>query len=228
MLTLSGCARKSGADYSRMSRRRRDAYAKGPPLPPLGEGEPRTLVAALRRAATTLPMRGITFVSADDSLGRLLSYAQLLEGAALRLGAFQAMGIRQGEPLLMQVAELDDHILALWGCLLGGIAPVNISLPPKYDASQHSKSAPSGLHSCDTSFEGSGLLFIAGRSPLGRYGSLVYLFHCMPPSITFRHPMGSFLSCSASSTIWARDISSHRRRVCCCYASCWTTRGGHT
>ena len=138
-------------------------------------------------------MRGITFVSADDSLGRLLSYAQLLEGAALRLGAFQAMGIRQGEPLLMQVAELDDHILALWGCLLGGIAPVNISLPPKYDASQHSKSAPSGLHSCDTSFEGSGLLFIAGRSPLGRYGSLVYLFHCMPPSITLQASNGVVL-----------------------------------
>ena len=140
------------------------AYAKGPPLSPLGEGEPRTLVAALRRAATTLPVRGITFVSADDSLGRLLSYAQLLEGATLRLGAFQAMGIRQGEPLLMQVSDLHDHILALWGCLLGGIAPVNIASPPKYEASQHSQSAPSGLHPCDTSFEGSWLLCIAGRS----------------------------------------------------------------
>lgn len=160
---------------------RADAYAKGPPLPPVGDGEPRTLVAALRRAATILPVRGITFVSADDSLGRLLSYAQLLEGATLRLGAFQAMGIRQGEPLLMQVAELHDHILALWGCLLGGIAPVNIASPPKYDASQHSQSGvftvPSGPLSCETSFEGSGLLYIAGKSPLGWYGSLFRLFH---------------------------------------------------
>ena len=125
---------------------RADAYARGPPLPPLGETEPRTLVNALRRAATALPVRGITFVSADDSLGQLLSYAQLLEGAVLHLGAFQAMGIRQGEPLLMQVAELHDHIIALWGCLLGGIAPVNIASPPKYDATPHSRNAPSGLH----------------------------------------------------------------------------------
>ena len=152
------------------------AYAKGPPLSPLGEGEPRTLVAALRRAATTLPVRGITFVSADDSLGRLLSYAQLLEGAKLRLGAFQAMGIRQGEPLLMQVSDLHDHILALWGCLLGGIAPVNIASPPKYEASQHSQSAPSGPHSCETSFEGSGLL--SGRSPLRWYAPLIR--PCLP------------------------------------------------
>ena len=166
---------------------RRDAYATGPPLPPLGEGEPRTLVAALRRAANTLPVRGITFVSADDSLGRLLSYAQLLEGAALRLGAFQAMGIRQGESLLMQVTKLHDHTLALWGCLLGGIAPVNIASPPKYEASQHSQSAPSGLYSCDTSFEGSWLLCIAGRSPLGWHGSLICLLHC---SASFYKPSG--------------------------------------
>ena len=144
-----------------------DAYAKGPPLPPLGETEPRTLVAALRRTATASLVRGITFISADDSRGQLLSYAELLEGAALHLGAFQAMGIRQGEPLLMQVAELHDHILALWGCLLGGIAPVNIALPPKYDATQHSQIAPSGQYSCEASFEGSGLLFIAGRRPIG-------------------------------------------------------------
>lgn len=128
-----------------ISMSRVDAYAKGPPLPPPGETEPRTLVAALWRAATTLPVRGITFISADDSLGQLLSYAQLLEGAALHLGAFQAMGVRQGEPLLMQVAELHDHILALWGCLLGGIAPVNIASPPKYDVSQRSQNTTSGL-----------------------------------------------------------------------------------
>ena len=160
-----------------ISMSRGDAYAKGPPLPPPGETEPRTLVAALWRAATTLPVRGITFISADDSLGQLLSYAQLLEGAALHLGAFQAMGVRKGEPLLMQVAELHDHILSLWGCLLGGIAPVNIASPPKYDVSQHSQNAPSGLHSCETSFEGSGLLFVAGRWHIGWCGPLlIYLF----------------------------------------------------
>ena len=105
------------------------AHAVGRPLAPAPPDAPRTLVEALRQAALT--RRGITFVRAGAAT--TVSYAELLDAAREQLGALQSLGLRKGDAVVMQLPELRVHVTLLWAAILGGIAPVNIAIPPRYD-----------------------------------------------------------------------------------------------
>ena len=107
------------------------AHTVGPPLAPaIALNAPTTFVAALHTSAVQL-QRGITFVVAGGA--HFLSYAALLEEARSRLGALQELGLRKGDAVVMQLPELREHIGLMWAAILGGIAPVNIAVPPRYD-----------------------------------------------------------------------------------------------
>ena len=102
------------------------AAAGGPP-------EHATLSDALRSsAALSGRARGITYVRAGGSSTCTSSYADILAAAQHVLGGLQKLGMAKGDVCVMQISELSAHIHAIWGCILGGVAPVNISVPRAY------------------------------------------------------------------------------------------------
>ena len=113
------------------------AYAAGPPLKKVGEpgAQPlhETLVAALKHtAATAGPQKGITYV--DTTAGTSFeSYGELLANAQKALGGLQKMGFKKGDSVVFQITERQTHFHVLWGAVLGGITPVTIAIPPKYE-----------------------------------------------------------------------------------------------
>jgi non-ribosomal peptide synthetase component E (peptide arylation enzyme) len=88
-----------------------------------------TLVDALKRTAKF--GRGITYES--GGVTTFESYAELLQAARLHLGALQKFGLKQGVPCVLQITERQVHFHVLWGCVLGGVPPVTIAVPPKYE-----------------------------------------------------------------------------------------------
>ena len=112
------------------------SHVTGPKLPDPSEGGPPihpTLTAALKHVAATSPSdRGITFIEAG--VKTFESYAELLVAARKALGALQKVGFAKGQPLVLQITERQTHFHVLWGAILGGITPVTIAIPPKYEA----------------------------------------------------------------------------------------------
>jgi len=94
---------------------------------------PRTLPDALLSAARQHPDRGLYLVSEPDRV-MFLPYPVLLDRALRILGGLHERGVHPGDPVLVQVAELDDYFPALWACLLGGIRPATIARPPGYNS----------------------------------------------------------------------------------------------
>ena len=94
-----------------------------------------TLVDALKHtAATAFHSQGITYVDSLSSTPSFESYRSLLGSARRALGALHKLGFKQGHPLVLQITERQAHFHVFWGCALGGIAPVTIAVPPKYEA----------------------------------------------------------------------------------------------
>ena len=78
------------------------------------------------------------------------SYTALLQGAKLHLGALQKLGLKQGDPCVLQVTERQTHFHVLWGCVLGGIPVVTIAVPPKYEKESAVCNALQRTHSSTT------------------------------------------------------------------------------
>ena len=112
------------------------AYAAGPVLPTAGATDAVTLVAALERTArTATTTKGITYVDATARCAAFESYAELLAAGRRALIALRArISIEEGGALVLQISERRIHFHIFWGCLLGGIVPVTIAIPPRYDA----------------------------------------------------------------------------------------------
>ena len=90
------------------------------------------MVDALKSAASCSAADvGITYLS--QGFTRFDTYAGLLAAARNQLGGLQKLGLSQGSTCVMQISDMRSHIHALWGCILGGIAPVNISIPRVYE-----------------------------------------------------------------------------------------------
>lgn len=106
------------------------AYADGGPLE-VPEGAPRTLVEALLRAAEGGGHGGLTVIEEDGS-ATTLSYATLLARASRALGGLRQRGLRAGDRAILQVPSLAGHFVAFWACVLGGIVPTTVALPPSY------------------------------------------------------------------------------------------------
>ncbi|MFF8606735.1 AMP-binding protein [Streptomyces sp. NPDC015346] len=71
-------------------------------------------------------------ISFLDSRGTTasLTYRQLAEQARRVAGALLARGLRRGDRVLLPLGTGPDHLAALWGCLLTGLVPCTIVVPP--------------------------------------------------------------------------------------------------
>ncbi|WP_456265786.1 MULTISPECIES: amino acid adenylation domain-containing protein [unclassified Bacillus (in: firmicutes)] len=95
-------------------------------------GTPVTLTEVLIRSAFMSPDRGVTYLKED---GRTLTqtYPELLTSAERVLSGLRAAGLSNGDQVLLQLKDHQDFITVFWGCILGGIIPTPVSVPPVYD-----------------------------------------------------------------------------------------------
>ncbi len=114
---------------STASDERPPAYVNGGPFE-LPRGSPRTLVEALRHAATTA--RGITWVDHEGRSDRQ-PYAALLADATRTAAGLSASGLRAGDVAILHIDDLRGHYTAFWACLLAGVIPVTVGIAPSYD-----------------------------------------------------------------------------------------------
>lgn len=105
------------------------SFSDGGPLT-IPDGAPRTLTAALLRAA-----EGDSRLTLLHSEGapQTLSYAQLLTRARRMLTGLRARGLQPGARAILQFERLHDHFAGFWACVLGGVIPVTVAIPPGYD-----------------------------------------------------------------------------------------------
>ncbi|SMO63577.1 aminotransferase class III-fold pyridoxal phosphate-dependent enzyme [Melghirimyces algeriensis] len=73
--------------------------------------------------------RGITFISSDKE-EKFVSYQQLYNRARSILGYMQSMGIKAGDELILQIRDNDlySFTATFWGCILGGIIAVPVTV----------------------------------------------------------------------------------------------------
>nr|ASV47146.1 hypothetical protein [uncultured bacterium] len=108
------------------------SYADGGPLM-LPPGSPTTLNDGLLQTAATRGDRAIRMLQANGS-ERVLTYAELLVQARRVLTGLRRLGLRPGDIVVLQVPDLHEYFPTFWACLLGGIKPVTVAVPPSYDA----------------------------------------------------------------------------------------------
>ncbi len=94
------------------------------------EGDPRTLSAALARAAAS--GKGISYLE-DSGAWTEQSYADLEREALQITGGLARAGIRPGDRVLLQLTTLRAHFTAFWACLLGGVIPATVAIAPSYE-----------------------------------------------------------------------------------------------
>ncbi len=92
---------------------------------------PATLAGALQRAARLSADKGLRFLRTDGTETRL-SYPALLARAERISGGLQDLGLRPGDKALFQFDDAEDFTAAFWGCVLAGIVPVPLAVPPSY------------------------------------------------------------------------------------------------
>ncbi|GHO70194.1 hypothetical protein KSC_090860 [Ktedonobacter sp. SOSP1-52] len=108
----------------------------------------------LDQVVTTLPQALLQAASQRDSHARVIyvlsdgseivwTYQQLLQEAQRVLGGLRQLGVHPQDKVIMQVERCQEFLPLLWGCLLGGMVPVPVSIAPTYEKPT---SASSRLH----------------------------------------------------------------------------------
>lgn len=98
------------------------------------EDGPATLGESLRRAAARCGDKGIAYVRADGSED-FHTYAQLLAEAERSVAGLSRLGIKRGDKVIFQLRDNREFLVAFWGCVLGGMIPVPVSIAPSYTPS---------------------------------------------------------------------------------------------
>lgn len=86
---------------------------------------PATLVDALDRNQD--PTKSITYISGQDK-ERIVSYPDLKKRAIGLLHHFQLKGAKQGDEMIIHLAENEQFIDAFWACQYGGIVAVPLAI----------------------------------------------------------------------------------------------------
>jgi acyl-CoA synthetase (AMP-forming)/AMP-acid ligase II/NAD(P)-dependent dehydrogenase (short-subunit alcohol dehydrogenase family) len=106
------------------------AVCEAPALP-IGPDEPRTLTSVLRRAIARATCPDLVFVTGEGSEERV-ALRTLVEQAECVLGGLRRLGLRPGDPVLLQLADHRSFLTAFWGCILGGFPPTPMAVPASY------------------------------------------------------------------------------------------------
>jgi len=80
-----------------------------------------TLLEALNACAQG--EKGLRFVAGAEQ-EEFLSYRELRDRALARLAGLRRLGVKPGDELVLQYADLKEFVVAYWACLAGAIIPV--------------------------------------------------------------------------------------------------------
>ncbi len=92
-----------------------------------------TLIDVIERAARLHPRNGVLCLDSSGA-AREQTYAGLLDEAARVLAGLRALGIKAGDSVIFQLEDNADFIAGFWGCVLGGMVPVPVSISPTYES----------------------------------------------------------------------------------------------
>lgn len=113
-----------------LDRADRPAVSHGEPF--LADPETTTnLAACLIRAAQCSPSKGILYVRRDGS-ENFQPYPSLLGEAQKVLTGLKKLGLRPGDNVMFQLERNQDFVVLFWGCILGGLVPVPLSIASTY------------------------------------------------------------------------------------------------
>ncbi|WP_378740224.1 SDR family NAD(P)-dependent oxidoreductase [Nocardia brasiliensis] len=105
------------------------AQATGPELV-VAPTDPLTLPEALCAAATTA--HSVVVAGPDGDTHR--SYAHLLEHGLRVAAGLHGHGFGPGTNIVLALRDLNDYVVAVWACLLGGLIPVTMPEPKPDDS----------------------------------------------------------------------------------------------
>jgi acyl-CoA synthetase (AMP-forming)/AMP-acid ligase II/acyl carrier protein len=94
------------------------------------DDDPSTLGEGFIKTARSFSNKGITFVAAGGTT--YLSYAALMQKSLAVLARLQDAGLKPGSRVIIQVRESHRFFPVFWACMLGGISPLTIAVPPAY------------------------------------------------------------------------------------------------
>jgi amino acid adenylation domain-containing protein len=95
------------------------------------EEAPKTLTEAFIQTATRHKNKGITYILSNGE-EVIQTYASLLEESKSILNGFYQSGIKPHDIVILQIQNLKDYFPVFWACLLGGITPITVTIPPIY------------------------------------------------------------------------------------------------
>lgn len=94
---------------------------------------PTTMSDALLTISEKYPDKGL-YVYQSETDHTFLSYKELMNQAQSYLAGLYEYDFKAGDCVILQISDLVDFFPVLWGCVLGGIIPVTVSIPPVYDS----------------------------------------------------------------------------------------------
>jgi thioester reductase-like protein len=108
----------------------RPALSEAEPLQ-LASDEPVTLGDALYRAVRNTPGELVLHVH-PEAAAHVQTYRELLSDAEKILAGLVRDGLRPGDIVLFQLEETKDFVPAFWACILGGLVPAPLPIPPTF------------------------------------------------------------------------------------------------
>lgn len=93
--------------------------------------QPQTLAESLENAVKNYPNQTITYIQSNGNL-LVQSYQELWQEALRIYTGLKQLNLKPQSQVILQLSEHNDLIPAFWGCILGGIIPLIISVPPTY------------------------------------------------------------------------------------------------
>ncbi|MGD2090339.1 MAG: amino acid adenylation domain-containing protein [Candidatus Aminicenantes bacterium] len=108
------------------------------------EGDPETIADTLKQAASQNSDKGIIYIQPDGS-DYFQSYSSLQEEAEKVLAGLKKLGLKPGDKMIFQFDRNEDFVSAFWGCMLGGVVPVPITVPKSLAAPNNETATLSGV-----------------------------------------------------------------------------------
>lgn len=106
------------------------ALAHGGPLQ-MSDKDAKTLIVAFQQTIQHHSHEAIIHVSSYGE-ETVQTYASLYQDACKILGGLQAQGLTPGDRILLQINDSPTYFSLFWACILGGIQPVTVAIPPSY------------------------------------------------------------------------------------------------
>src|SRR5262249_31043210 len=60
------------------------------------------------------------------------THREMVEEARRILSGLRRLGVRPGDPVIFQLDHTRDFVPAFWACVLGGVVPAPLPIPPTY------------------------------------------------------------------------------------------------